>query len=437
MRVNLISALLSTVLSVGITLPESADAQVYKKAEDRNTNSSVPPQVGSSVTAPRPIYAPEPEFSETARASGYQGTCVLSLVVGADGKPRDISVVRKLGMHLDEKAIEAVSNWTFEPARKDGKPIAVKINVEVSFSLFRNVAAKVLSTEASEQVLEARSGMQSQIYRLSESQQPRICPRSSSSSDARSASTVTIAELHVEGDLRMPIADRDQIVASLKQQTYSVEADIASEVSERARAAWQNSGYFNVQVDTNVRVLTSGPDNERAAVTVRVEEGQQYRLEKIRFTNNRAIANSEALRNLFSLKDSDVFDRAAVAKGLENLRRAYGEYGYINLTAFPDVDFNDERQTISLNINVDEGKQFYVSRINLLGLEESIFQNVLKDLPIRPGDVYNQRLIELFLQHEADLLPTDGSIQPRFNLQLNEAASTVAVTYDFRRCFSR
>jgi outer membrane protein insertion porin family len=235
----------------------------------------------------------------------------------------------------------------------------------------------------------------------------------------------------------MPIADRDQIVASLKQQTYSVEADIASEVSERARAAWQNSGYFNVQVDTNVRVLTSGPDNERAAVTVRVEEGQQYRLEKIRFTNNRAIANSEALRNLFSLKDSDVFDRAAVAKGLENLRRAYGEYGYINLTAFPDVDFNDERQTISLNINVDEGKQFYVSRINLLGLEESIFQNVLKDLPIRPGDVYNQRLIELFLQHEADLLPTDGSIQPRFNLQLNEAASTVAVTYDFRRCFSR
>ncbi len=64
------------------------------------------------------------------------GTVVLWLVVGPDGKPRDIRVARTLGLGLDEKAIEAVKNWRFEPAYKDGKPVAVQINVEVNFHLY-------------------------------------------------------------------------------------------------------------------------------------------------------------------------------------------------------------------------------------------------------------------------------------------------------------
>ncbi len=54
----------------------------------------------------------------------------------ADGKPRDVKVARSLGLGLDEKAIEAVNQWKFEPAKKDGKPVAVAINVEVTFRLY-------------------------------------------------------------------------------------------------------------------------------------------------------------------------------------------------------------------------------------------------------------------------------------------------------------
>jgi TonB family protein len=61
---------------------------------------------------------------------------VLWLVVGPDGKPRDIRVARTLGLGLDEKALEAVKNWRFEPALKDNKPVAVQINVEVTFRLY-------------------------------------------------------------------------------------------------------------------------------------------------------------------------------------------------------------------------------------------------------------------------------------------------------------
>jgi TonB family protein len=92
--------------------------------------------VGGGVSAPRPIYTPDPEYSERARKTGYRGTCVLWLVIDAKGLPRDIRVTHALGMGLDEKAIEAVRQWRFKPAIKDGVPVAVQINVEVSFRLY-------------------------------------------------------------------------------------------------------------------------------------------------------------------------------------------------------------------------------------------------------------------------------------------------------------
>jgi periplasmic protein TonB len=93
-------------------------------------------RVGGGVSGPKLIYQPDPEYSEEARKAKFQGTCVLWVVVGADGKPRDIRVARTLGLGLDEKAIEAVKTWRFEPGKKDDKPVATMINVEVTFRLY-------------------------------------------------------------------------------------------------------------------------------------------------------------------------------------------------------------------------------------------------------------------------------------------------------------
>ena len=95
-----------------------------------------PYRVGGGVSAPRILYQPDPEYSEEARKAKYQGTVVLWVVVGPDGRTKDIRVQRSLGLGLDEKAIEAVKLWKFEPARKDGQPVAVQINVEVNFRLY-------------------------------------------------------------------------------------------------------------------------------------------------------------------------------------------------------------------------------------------------------------------------------------------------------------
>ncbi len=93
-------------------------------------------RVGGGVSAPRAIYSPDPEYSEEARKAKYQGTVVLWVVVGTDGRVHDVRIARSLGMGLDEKAIESVRTWRFEPARMNGQPVPVQVNVEVNFRLY-------------------------------------------------------------------------------------------------------------------------------------------------------------------------------------------------------------------------------------------------------------------------------------------------------------
>jgi periplasmic protein TonB len=93
-------------------------------------------RVGGGVLAPRPLSTPDPQYTDQARKAKLEGTCILGMIVGPDGKPHDIRVQHGIGMGLDQKAIEAVQQWRFDPATKDGQPVAVQISVEVSFKLY-------------------------------------------------------------------------------------------------------------------------------------------------------------------------------------------------------------------------------------------------------------------------------------------------------------
>lgn len=92
--------------------------------------------VGDGVSPPRAIFTPEPEFSEEARKAKYQGVVVLNIIVGTDGRVHSPRVIRSLGMGLDEKALEGVKTWKFDPSKKDGRPVAVEMNIEVTFNLY-------------------------------------------------------------------------------------------------------------------------------------------------------------------------------------------------------------------------------------------------------------------------------------------------------------
>lgn len=93
-------------------------------------------RIGGGVSAPVPIFTPEAEFSDEARRAKYQGVCLISLIVDAQGNPQNPRVVRPLGMGLDEKALEAVRKYKFKPAMKGGTPVPVMMSIEVNFRLY-------------------------------------------------------------------------------------------------------------------------------------------------------------------------------------------------------------------------------------------------------------------------------------------------------------
>jgi len=98
--------------------------------ESRDTSEA------ATETGPKAIYAPQADYTEEARNANLEGTCVLSLSVGIDGKPSGIVVVKKLGKGLDQKAIEAVSQWRFQPARRYGRPVPTHLTLNLQFKLF-------------------------------------------------------------------------------------------------------------------------------------------------------------------------------------------------------------------------------------------------------------------------------------------------------------
>jgi periplasmic protein TonB len=92
-------------------------------------------RIGVGVSAPSVLSKVEPEYSEEARKAKWQGTVVLAVIIDEFGHPRNVTLLRSLGLGLDQKAIEAVSQWRFKPGMKDGKPVPVMATIEVNFRL--------------------------------------------------------------------------------------------------------------------------------------------------------------------------------------------------------------------------------------------------------------------------------------------------------------
>jgi outer membrane protein insertion porin family len=194
---------------------------------------------------------------------------------------------------------------------------------------------------------------------------------------------------------------------NLFAKTY--DATKLEEDTERVRYEYQNRGYFKAVVqdpkteihDTghagfHIPLLQKGP-GKAVDITMPIDEGEKYRLGSISFKNNKAIANSKALRGVFPIKDGDVFSREKIAKGLEELRKQYGALGFINFTSVPDTQVDEEKKLVNLTIDVDEGKQFYVRRIEFQGNTTTRDKVIRREIALEEGQVYNSRLWELSL----------------------------------------
>jgi outer membrane protein insertion porin family len=185
------------------------------------------------------------------------------------------------------------------------------------------------------------------------------------------------------------------------------DASKLDEDADRVREAYRDKGYFKAltgEPQTNVRnagginPLTLHPSHgKRVDIVIPIEEGERYRLGGVTFTGNKAYTNVKALRAQFPVKDGDWFNARLFGKGIENLRKAYGEGGYINMVPTPIPRTDEARKLVYLNIDIDEGKQFYVSRIEFTGNTLTRDRVIRRELLIEEGQVYNSRLVDLSL----------------------------------------
>lgn len=185
------------------------------------------------------------------------------------------------------------------------------------------------------------------------------------------------------------------------------DASKLEEDSERVRQAYRDKGYYNAAVEepkTQIRdqgglnFFTFRPNKgKRIDILMPIEEGARYRLGTITFTGNKAVKNERALRGQFEVKDGDWFNATLIGKGLENLKKAYGQLGYINFGAIPKPVFDDQKKTVSLVVDIDEGKPFYVSRIEFSGNTITRDRVIRRELLLDEGQVYNSNLWEMSL----------------------------------------
>jgi outer membrane protein insertion porin family len=106
------------------------------------------------------------------------------------------------------------------------------------------------------------------------------------------------------------------------------------------------------------------------------------------------VKNERALRATVAVKDGEWFNATMIGKGLENLKKAYGQLGYINFGAIPKPVFDDEKKIVSLEVDIDEGKPFYVSRIEFQGNTVTRDKVIRRELMLDEGSVYNSQLWE-------------------------------------------
>jgi outer membrane protein insertion porin family len=183
------------------------------------------------------------------------------------------------------------------------------------------------------------------------------------------------------------------------------------EDKDRIRNFYQERGYFTARaLEHKVEIIDVGggkfkiplfypnKPGKRANISVEVEEGKLYRLGKVNFQGVKFFRTPDALfRPVFGMGEGDVFSTAKLRKGMEQLGKLYGEFGFLDVVPEPDFTPNRDTGILDMTLTVDEGKQFFVRRIDFSGNTTTRDKVIRRELLVDEGDLFNTRLWEVSL----------------------------------------
>jgi outer membrane protein insertion porin family len=211
------------------------------------------------------------------------------------------------------------------------------------------------------------------------------------------------------------------------------------------RGLYQDHGYFRVDVeDPTLKTVTLnragipipvpgiGAQHGKATnITIKIEEGAQYRMGRLAFRSadpdQGLIFKPEFLQRVFPLKQGDIFDADKIRKSLDDFRKLYGDYGYIDFNAEPLFDVDDAKKVINLTLQFDQQKQFFVRRIEFSGNTTTRDKVIRRELLLDEGQVFSNRLWELSLLRLNQLGYFDPIKPENADLKRNVKAGTVDI----------
>ncbi|HYX53083.1 MAG TPA: POTRA domain-containing protein [Candidatus Limnocylindrales bacterium] len=227
-----------------------------------------------------------------------------------------------------------------------------------------------------------------------------------------------------------PVADK--IRSDLQTLILQSSDDWKSEFSGRARDNWQREGYFKAVV-SSPEFKQAGAEANMMDVTIHLVQGRQYKSGEITFRNNTRFSDGQ-LRSMIPIKRSEVFDTHKIGAGIEAMRRAYAEQGFINFSAAPAISIDDMSETVSLDVDLEEGPQFRVRKFEIVGIDREKAKSLVENSGLAPGSVFNPKLLQrLFAQHE-DALSPSGSAEDCTYRSVDDRAGVVDLKIDVTIC---
>lgn len=214
----------------------------------------------------------------------------------------------------------------------------------------------------------------------------------------------SIRDIILEGVTAIPAAEQQRIVEGVLNQIRAGIHDngksYIDQIAERIRFEFQNRGYFKVLVDDPfIKVVANNSGQEIVDLVISLDEGDQYRLKDIGFVGEVAFSAAE-LRATFPIANGEIFNRTKVASGLDNLRELYCKKGYLNFSAVPEQEIDEQAHTISLTIDLDGGSVFRLGKLIVEGQESEPHarEKLLNTWKSYEGRTYDCSILKRFLR---------------------------------------
>jgi outer membrane protein insertion porin family len=211
------------------------------------------------------------------------------------------------------------------------------------------------------------------------------------------------------------------------------------------RGLYRDHGYFKATVGDPIlntidedRPGVKGPwpmlgskHGKRVDMTIPIEEGEQYRMGNLRFRSSDPevglVFKSEILARVFPIKEGEIFSADKIRKALDNYKKLYGEYGYIDFVAEPVTEIDDAKKVVNLTMEFTQDKQYFVRRIEFSGNTTTRDKVIRREVLLDEGQVYNNRLWELSILRLNQLGYFDVIKPENAELKRNSKAGTVDI----------